>query len=230
MPLGRWATLTRPKKVAAIVGLGLVALTILGGLLAHPKTKGTATSLPTLSATIPRSESSAKPTASQTKPSHRRRRRKPQAAARSAGLTGFGAANAAWDANHQADGRFASGAAYNQDPSLSRPGNGDNNDRYFAVLHAGGRVFQYEMRFPPGTTVAQARQSVLQSEFARGARMTDFRRFSSCAVMTVHDPRLSGVAPHGDVGVEFGSGINDISYDPSDVWTAILTAPPPTQC
>jgi hypothetical protein len=216
--VARWWTPLRAWQKTAIA---ITALLIVGAV-ASSRSKKASTQAARTTTQQPKPPSAA--TTSRSKTPHQ-----PKASV-SGDLIGFGAADAAWNAHHQADGRFIRGAAYDQDLELGRPGLAGNIDRYFAVLHLGGRVFSYEMRFPPGTTVLVARQAVMQSEFPPGAQAIRFQRFNGCAVLTVHDHRLSVVAPNGNVGVEFGSGINDTSYDPGDVWTAIITAPPPTQC
>lgn len=49
-----------------------------------------------------------------------------------------------WDAAHAAVPGFAAGAVYAADPSLPQV-NGHEGSRYFAVLHEGGRVLQYDI-------------------------------------------------------------------------------------
>jgi hypothetical protein len=142
------------------------------------------------------------------------------------GLTGYGATDAAWNAHHKMDTRpgMIVGAAYDVDPALAREGDSDSNARYYGVVHEGGRVDQYQMRFARGTTVAEARQSVLASEFPSDARIVRFRTLDSCAVMTVRSKRFKpshGLLP--TAAVEFVSGADGASYDPGDVWGAIIS-------
>jgi hypothetical protein len=105
-------------------------------------------------------------------------------AAASDGLTGYGATDTAWNGHHQPDTRFAPGTAYDPDPSLAR-GDLQHDARYYGVVHQGGRVLQYQMRFPPGTTVDQARQAVMASEFPAGTRTLQFQTLGTCAILNV---------------------------------------------
>jgi hypothetical protein len=134
-------------------------------------------------------------------------------------LTGFGATEAAWKAHHRADDRFTSGSAYDPDPSLARNGDQRNNDRYYDVQPFGGHITDYETRFPSGTGIAEAKQSVLASEFPQDARITSFKRRSSCAQMVVKSATLG---TQGPAFVELSSGAGGDQYDPTDVWTALL--------
>ena len=103
--------------------------------------------------------------------------------------------------------------------------------RYYAVTPLeGGRVAQYQMRFAPGTTVDEARQSVLVSEFPPGTSVRDFKTLDSCAILVVHSNKLSGITPNGDASVEFVSGAGGDTYDPRDVWGAIVSFGDVTQC
>jgi hypothetical protein len=146
-------------------------------------------------------------------------------------LSGFGATVAAWNDRHRMDPRFALNSAYDPDPTLARGGDERFDDRYFGVTPIDGRMLRYEMRFPPGTSVDAAKQRVLRSEFPTDAKVVGFRRRSTCAVMNVRSPTLARVLHDGaTASVEFGSGENDDSYDPADVWTALVTFPPVTEC
>lgn len=143
-------------------------------------------------------------------------------------VTGFGATVADWDAHHEADSRFVPGSAYDPDPSLARGGDQRYNARYYAVGHDGGRIFNYEMRFPPGTDIQQAKRSVLASEFPSDAKIAWFKRLDTCAQMLVRSRKVARALGGTRIAalVEFSSGEAGDSYDPSDVWDAILIALP----
>lgn len=155
----------------------------------------------------------------------------PHPTAVSEGLSGYGATDAAWNAHHQPDTRFAPGAAYDPDPSVAR-GDLRHDARYYGVVHGGpgGRVNQYYMRFAPRTTVDEARRSVLASEFPPGTSVRDFKTLDSCAILVVHSGKFNGITPNGDASVEFWSGAADETYDASNVWDAIVTFGGLTEC
>jgi hypothetical protein len=137
-------------------------------------------------------------------------------------LIGFGATTAAWDANHQADDRngFTPGSGFDPDPSLARGGDQRFNDKYYGVIHD-DPIISYEMRFPSGTNIERAKQSVLASEFPDDAKVVWFKRLDTCAQMIVRSKKVAA-AINSAALVEFGSGVADDQYDPKDVWTAIL--------
>jgi hypothetical protein len=135
-------------------------------------------------------------------------------------LIGFGATTAAWDANHQADDSFSAGSAFDPDPSLARGGDQRFNDKYYGVIHD-DPIISYEMRFPSGTHIERAKQSVLASEFPDDAKVVWFKRLDTCAQMIVRSKKVAAAIDSAAL-VEFGSGAGDDQYDPQDVWSAIL--------
>jgi hypothetical protein len=137
-----------------------------------------------------------------------------------ADLTGFGATSEAWDAHHLADSRFAPGSSYDPDPSLARGGDEQFDDRYFGVGHD-RRITNYEMRFPPSTSIKEAEQSVLTSEFPGDGKIVWFKRRDTCAQMFVRSKKVLRLA-HAAAIVEISSGAGGDQYDPSDVWSAIV--------
>jgi hypothetical protein len=145
-------------------------------------------------------------------------------------LTGYGATDAAWNATHRADTSAAPGSAYDKDPAVMRGGDPRHNARYYGVSHDGGRVSAYSVRFPQDTSVAEARSSVLASEFPRRTRTVSFRQLDSCALLVVRSSKLSALTLRGEVTVEFTSGDDSLSYSPSDVWGAIVTPGRLTEC
>lgn len=136
-------------------------------------------------------------------------------------LTGFAATDAAWDANHRADDRFLEGSVYDPDPSLARGGDQRFDARYYAVIHLDGRIFSYEMRFPPGTSANEAKKDVLTTEFPGDAKIAWFKRRDTCAQMLVRRKTIEQLT--GDAAlVAFSSGAAGDRYDARDVWNAIL--------
>lgn len=142
-------------------------------------------------------------------------------------LTGFGATVADWDAHHEADSRFVPGSAYDPDSSLARGGDERYTSRYYAVGD-GERVTNYEMRFAPGTGVQQAKRSILASEFPSDAKIVWFKQLDTCGQMLVRSRKVARAVGGKRIAalVEFSSGEAGDSYDPSDVWGAILIALP----
>jgi len=135
-------------------------------------------------------------------------------------LTGYGATTAAWNAHHVMDRSATPGTAYDPDPSVVRSGDERYDDRYYGV-DSEEFVLDYYMRFPPSTGVEEAKQSVLTSEFPRDARIVWFRRLDTCAQMLVGSKTLARAASPFAL-VEFTSGLAGDTYNPQDVWDAIL--------
>jgi hypothetical protein len=71
---------------------------------------------------------------------------------------------------------------------------------------------------------------MLASEFPPGAAVVDFKRLGTCAILIVHSGKLSGITPNGDASAEFVSGAAGNTYDPRDVWGAIVSFGGITQC
>ncbi len=135
-------------------------------------------------------------------------------------LIGFGATPASWDANHQADDRFLAGSVYDPDPSLARGGDQRFNGKYYGVVHD-DPIISYEMRFPPGTGIEGAKQSVLSSEFPDDAKIVWFKRLDTCAQMIIRSKAVADAIDSAAL-IEFSSGAGGDQYDPQDVWSAIL--------
>jgi len=76
-------------------------------------------------------------------------------------ITGIGATDAAWETHHTRDHRFAAGSSYDPDPTVDFGSDPMRDDKYYAVIHQGGHVTGYSMRFPHATTIAQAQMAVL---------------------------------------------------------------------
>jgi hypothetical protein len=111
-------------------------------------------------------------------------------------LAGFGATDEAWNAAHTPDSRFAPGSVY-------------DNGRYYSVIHDGGRVLEYSMRFSPGIPISTAR-SVVMHEFPADATTLWFAVKDTCAQLEVKSRTLGRPlatpaigAPNGEVIIEF---------------------------
>jgi hypothetical protein len=144
-------------------------------------------------------------------------------------VPGIGATQAAWDATHVADDRFARGAAYDPNPKL---GDGSRfDDRYYTVEWTAGRVTSYSMRLERGTGIKLAR-TVLMREFPSDAKVDWFITKAACAQMEVRSATLGRALrnrkigdPTGTVLVEFLTGG---TYSPGNVTDALLVLSPPS--
>lgn len=142
-------------------------------------------------------------------------------------VTGFGARDVDWNRTHTADTVFAPGAVYNADPSL--PGvNGHDGAEYTAVQHTNGHVLGYEYHFA-NQPIEDARALVLRTEFPSDGRVVWFVRKETCAQMMVRSPRVGrelGTKAIGDAAgaalIEFSSGVNEDTYNPSSVNDALF--------
>lgn len=141
-------------------------------------------------------------------------------------ITGFGATSAVWNETHEEDSRFAPGYVYDRDPALGR-GNGRYDSRYYGVARDKGRVISYNIRFPPGTSIARARRLV-RAEFPADATVK-FAKRKRCSLMWVSSKTLKRYKL-GTATVGFSSGEAGDSYDPSDVWGAGIVPGHLTQC
>jgi hypothetical protein len=119
------------------------------------------------------------------------------------------------------------GAVYDADPSLPQV-NGHEGSRYYAVLHEGGRVLQYDMAFA-NLPVSEVEGQILSSEFPPDAHRAWFVVKDSCAQMLVQSSILGKALgshavgdPAGTVLIEFSSGDADTSYDPDRVNDALF--------
>lgn len=128
------------------------------------------------------------------------------------------------------DDRSSQGSAYDRDSSLVRNGEVRFDARYYGATRDRGRVSMCYMRFPSGTRIGEARAAVLVSEFPRDAETASFRSLGDCGLLLVRSPRLSDLAPRGEVSVEFTTGADGMGYSASDVWGAIVTPGHLTDC
>ena len=156
---------------------------------------------------------------------------RPSTSAQSSDITGFGAADEAWERTHTQVPGFAKGAVYDADPSLPEV-NGHTGARYSLVDHESGYVLGYIYRFL-NKPISAAKADVLRTQLPSDARVVWFARRGACAQMMVRSAKLAqtlGPMPIGDkdgtVVVEFNSGVNEDTYDPRSVNEAYFIALP----
>jgi hypothetical protein len=119
-------------------------------------------------------------------------------------LHGYGALRADWNTSHTADNGFTANTAYDPTPGLR---NG-YTDKYAAVLWINGRALGYQMGFPDGTNIANAKASVIQ-EFPSDITVLWQRQNNSdpvniCYQMEVRSHTLGQVLrTDGDIFLEF---------------------------
>jgi hypothetical protein len=124
------------------------------------------------------------------------------------GLTGIGATNSAWNANHQADDRFIPGTVY-------------DNGRNYAVIH-NGRITSYSMHLPDGTSHAKAR-AIAISELPADARSVWRADLGACVEEAFRSETLKEALGMSDVLIGFLTDGSE-SYDPSNVNDLYLEA------
>lgn len=126
-----------------------------------------------------------------------------------AAITGFGATDAAWEANHAVDALYEAGTAYDPTPGLGP--DPTNDDAYYAVLHDGGMVDGYYERVAGGSSIAVARQAALR-ELPADAKTLWFVSKPTCAQEELISATLGRALgnpaigdPTGGVFVEFAT-------------------------
>jgi len=100
-------------------------------------------------------------------------------------ITGFGAADSAWNGAHTEDTNYSHEAAYNPATGL-----GPFHDEYDNVSHAKGRVTGYEYNFH-AETMATAQETILHEQFPSDATTFQPERLSTCAFVLVRSPTLN---------------------------------------
>lgn len=148
-------------------------------------------------------------------------------------ITGYGATQSDWNANHQVDNRYDSGSVYDATPGLGL--DTQHDDKYYAVLTQSGRILTYEMRLPNGSSLAAARAEIMQ-EFPEDAAVVWQQNKDQCSQMEISSATLGNASvlgssdigdPQGQVFVEFqtdstsSENLNSY-YDPSNVNLATL--------
>lgn len=143
-------------------------------------------------------------------------------------ITGYGATQSDWNANHQVDNRYDSGSVYNATPGLGL--DTQHDDKYYAVLTQSGRILTYEMRLPNGSSLAAARAEIMQ-EFPSDATVVWQQTKDQCSQMEISSATLGNSSvlgssdignPQGQVFVEFQTDSTSTEnlnsyYDPSNV-------------
>jgi hypothetical protein len=210
-----------PRWLQILVA-AIVVLIVIGIANGSSKKTPTAASPPpaagATTTTVETTTAAAKP-----KPSPKKKHATPAVGA----VTGFGARDVDWNRTHAADTVFAPGSAYNAD--LSLPGvNGHTGVDYSAVQHTNGHVLGYEYHFAD-LPIASAKALVLRTEFPSDARIVWFVRKDTCAQMMVRSAKVGhelGTKTIGDAAgaalVEFSSGVNEDTYNPSSVNDALF--------
>jgi hypothetical protein len=142
-------------------------------------------------------------------------------------LIAFGATVQNWNAHHRLDGAVAGGTAYNPDNAVA--GNGRLADRYVRVLPLNGRILQYTIQLPRGTSFATASAQAL-AELPADVRLIWRQQRGACTQASYTSPTLARELtdvgdPKGAVLIEYRSGIAiGAAYDPADVTSATLSA------
>lgn len=148
-------------------------------------------------------------------------------------ITGYGATQSDWNANHQVDNRYDSGSVYDATPGLGL--DTQHDDKYYAVLTQNGRILTYEMRLPNGSSLAAAKAEIMQ-EFPVDAKVVWQQTQDQCSQMEISSATLgsasvlgsSGIGnPQGQVFIEFQTDSNSTEnlnsyYDASNVNIATL--------
>jgi hypothetical protein len=142
-------------------------------------------------------------------------------------LVAFGATVQNWNSRHRLDGAVAGGTAYNPDSAVA--GNGRLADRYVRVLPLNGRILQYTIQLPRGTSFATASAQAL-AELPADLRPLWRQQRGACTQASYTSPTLARELtdvgdPKGAVLIEYRSGITiGASYDAADVTSATLSA------
>jgi hypothetical protein len=139
-----------------------------------------------------------------------------------AGLTGYGATIASWNAHHVADRRAAPGTAY--DPL----NDGNGTDRFAGVLTQDGRVVGFTIQFPKGSAGVSRREaeqqvrSVLPHDVTQVYDLTE----PGCELLQYQSPTLRqavGGSSDGRVNAEFWNFQTPDVYDPAHINTIDVT-------
>ena len=133
------------------------------------------------------------------------------------GLTGFGASVAQWNAHHSSDG----GTDYGPTFSLLS----GSQHEWTAATPSGGRIVGYTRAMPQGTSIAAAKQAILD-ELPSDATTGLYQIETNCAIWGLQSSTITAVLgpqPWGDTQGQIGvvlysldSGGNKF-FDPNDV-------------
>jgi len=124
-------------------------------------------------------------------------------AAASAGLTGFGATQAAWSTKHTED-KDKGPEFWNPDPALPKTTDGNVNDAYTGVTFTGGRALDYDVAFTARSL--QAAESLVAKELPADAKVVGSPQTqlhglagAQCVQLIYNSAKLASVVggPHG---------------------------------
>jgi hypothetical protein len=147
-------------------------------------------------------------------------------------LTGFGASQSDWDANHTADSRFTTGSAYNPDTKYAQGNSTTDDDEYYAVNALAGSITNYSMRFVSNQTIDEVEPTVLK-EFPSDTtvlweQLLNADSTNSCYQIEVTSPTLAkALGSDGNAFVELftepaPSATYSSYYDPMNVNNALF--------
>lgn len=139
-------------------------------------------------------------------------------------LTAWGATEANWDLNHQADPRI-----HNHTGFWPRLSNG--LDTYASVSFAGGKALRYTENLYPSETASQARY-VVHDELPPSAHLISLQHQPGCEELIFSSPKLLAMAGSGVRATLLSPGpvfdaadVVSITYQPSAVSPPVPTAP-----
>jgi hypothetical protein len=137
------------------------------------------------------------------------------------GLCAFGAPLLVWDAYHTVDPNSTM-LAYDQDSSLP-PGPGGEQDKYSGVNYVDGLIWNYDVNFPSGTTLAGA-ETLVKAEFPSDVQVDWTKTLTQCAVAEYTSATLGSDLGIGadSLNVEFQSPGLFAPYDPQTIGLAEL--------
>jgi hypothetical protein len=131
----------------------------------------------------------------------------------------LGASDAAWNAAHTTDPEAEPGVAYDPAQGLA---NGAH-DRFTGVMHANGRVTNFDLGLPPSTTIRQAVAAAM-SVLPKDARHGPVTKLDVCAVMSIHSATLQQTLGSPDAFANFASGAAEDHYDPTAVSDVVIAS------
>jgi hypothetical protein len=102
-------------------------------------------------------------------------------------VTGFGATNEAWEANHTPDTRFEPGCCYDPTPGLGPDDR--HNAKYHAVLRDDHGIYGYSMRLPKGTSIDEVTPAAL-AEMPADAKVLWNKRLDGCVMVGIGSETL----------------------------------------
>lgn len=146
------------------------------------------------------------------------------------GLTGFGAAQSAWDAHHTADPNAIGSGVYNPDPALPKTNDGQVDDDYIGVTADAGRVNAYFLRFSARSTadaLAKVKAELPPDATLTAPVLTAGLADSKCLILTATSARVGkalGGPSGGRVLIELQSRDATVLDESAIVSAALVTA------